>query len=124
VFHDGYVSVYTIDHGSEDLQETYLPALGAGWATQDLTKMTGLPTTSVTPGAVYHSGYTTPRLVLPGKPQHHRPDLPVRCRAPGPTLARPARPPAADDVPVPPQDGTRGNDQPHRGARSGHVKHE
>jgi hypothetical protein len=39
----------------------------------------------------------------------------VRCRAPGPALARPARPPAADDVPVPPQDGARGDDQPHRG---------
>ena len=39
----------------------------------------------------------------------------MRCRAPGPALARPARPPAADDVPVPPQDGARGDDQPHRG---------
>jgi hypothetical protein len=57
----------------------------------------------------------TPRLVLPGKPQHHRPDLSVRCRAPGPALARPAQPPAADDVPAPPQDGARSDDQPHRG---------
>ena len=39
----------------------------------------------------------------------------MRCRASGPALARPARPPAADDVPVPPQDGARGDDQLHRG---------
>ncbi len=36
----------------------------------------------------------------------------MRCRAPGPALARP---PAADDVTVPSQDGARGDDQPHRG---------
>ena len=67
------------------------------------------------PGQLAVDAAVTPRLVLPGKPQHHRPDLPVRCRAPGPALARPARPPAADDVPVPPQDGARSDDQPHRG---------
>ena len=40
----------------------------------------------------------SPRLVLPGQPQHHRPHLAMRCRAPATAPARQARPPAADDV--------------------------
>ena len=69
VLHDGYVSVYTVDgYGSQvgHLQETYLATLcapgcapGQGWATQDLTQYVGTPTTAVTPGADYHSGYTS-----------------------------------------------------------------
>jgi hypothetical protein len=69
VLHDGYVSVYTVDaSGSQigHLQETYLATLcapgcapGKGWATQDLTKYAGTPLTAVTPGADYHSGYTS-----------------------------------------------------------------
>jgi len=50
VAHDGYTSVYTVDAGGEpgvtagDLQETFLPALGAGWTTQDLSKLYQVPT--------------------------------------------------------------------------------
>ncbi|MGW0882683.1 hypothetical protein [Streptomyces sp. NPDC002671] len=37
VVHDGYSSVFTIDACSDDLQETYLTAMGAAWTTQDLS---------------------------------------------------------------------------------------
>jgi hypothetical protein len=57
--HDGYTSVYTIDGGSGDLQETYLPKLGGPWYTQDLTKQFHTPTSKVTPTALFHSGYTS-----------------------------------------------------------------
>lgn len=43
LFHTGYTSVYTADQGSDDLQETYLPALGDPWATQDLSAKYGTP---------------------------------------------------------------------------------
>jgi hypothetical protein len=68
VYHDGYVSVYTTDATSGDLQETYLAALctpgcaaGQGWATQDLTKYVGTPRVMVTtaPVAVLHDGYVS-----------------------------------------------------------------
>ena len=54
VAHDGYTSVYTIDAGDSthtkgDLQETYLPALGGPWYTQDLSKEVGTPASKVTP---------------------------------------------------------------------------
>lgn len=44
-----WASVFTIDSGSNgttlgDLQESYLPALGAGWTTQDLSKLFKVPT--------------------------------------------------------------------------------
>ena len=58
VFHSGYTSVYTVD-ASHDLQETYLPALGAAWITQDLSAKAGTPPTSWTPAAVFHNGYTS-----------------------------------------------------------------
>lgn len=32
-----WTSVYTIDSGSNDLQETWLPAIGGSWATQNLS---------------------------------------------------------------------------------------
>ena len=35
--HCGWTSVYTVDAASGDLQETYLPALGQPWHTQDLS---------------------------------------------------------------------------------------
>jgi hypothetical protein len=56
----------------------------------------------------------SPRLVLPGQPQHHRPHLAMRCRTPGTAPARQPRPPAADDVALPAQDRARSDDQPHR----------
>jgi hypothetical protein len=59
VVHDGYTSVYTVDASSGDLQETYLPAIGDSWSTQDLTANYGTPTTDWTPTAVYHSDYTS-----------------------------------------------------------------
>ncbi len=39
----GYTSVYTVDAASGDLQETYLPAIGDPWHTQDLTAKYGTP---------------------------------------------------------------------------------
>ena len=57
--HDGYTSVFTIDGGSGDLQETYLAKLGGSWATHDLTSLFHTPTSSVTPTALFHSGYTS-----------------------------------------------------------------
>ena len=36
VAHNGYASVYTVDAGSGDLQETFLPAIGDAWQTQDM----------------------------------------------------------------------------------------
>ncbi len=64
VVHDGYVSVYTIDagdstHAQGDLQETFLPFIGAGWLTQDLSTEFGTPPSHVTPAAVFHDGYTS-----------------------------------------------------------------
>jgi hypothetical protein len=58
VTHDGYTSVYTIDTNG-DLQETYLPAIGDAWATQDLSAKYGTPASDVTPAAVFHDGYTS-----------------------------------------------------------------
>jgi len=58
VVHDGYTSVYTID-ANGDLQETYLPAIGDSWSTQDLSANYGTPASKVTPTAVFHDGYTS-----------------------------------------------------------------
>ncbi|HTU75365.1 MAG TPA: arabinofuranosidase catalytic domain-containing protein [Trebonia sp.] len=64
--HDGYASVYTVDsgdssHAAGDLQETYLPAIGGSWSTQDLSKQTGAPPIAAgsSPAAVFHDGYTS-----------------------------------------------------------------
>jgi Alpha-L-arabinofuranosidase B, catalytic len=57
--HDGYTSVYTIDASNGDLQETYLPAMGGPWSTQNLSTEFGTPPTDVTPTALYHNGYTS-----------------------------------------------------------------
>jgi hypothetical protein len=43
VDHGGYASVYTIDSGSRDLQETYLPAMSDDWTTQDLSQVYKTP---------------------------------------------------------------------------------
>ena len=58
IVHDGYTSVYTVD-GNHDLQETYLPAMGDPWSTQDLSANYHTPPTTVTPTAVVHSGYAS-----------------------------------------------------------------
>ncbi len=58
-FHFGYTSVYTVDASSDHLQETYLPAMGDAWSTQDLSANYGTPATTVTPTAVVHAGYTS-----------------------------------------------------------------
>jgi hypothetical protein len=59
VFHFGYTSVYTVDSSNDHLQETYLPYMGDGWSTQDLSANYGTPATTVTPTAVVHTGYTS-----------------------------------------------------------------
>jgi hypothetical protein len=41
-----FTSLYNLDSGSDitgDLQETYLPAIGDSWSTQDLTKQDNGP---------------------------------------------------------------------------------
>ena len=53
--HCGWTSVYTVDAGSGDLQETYLPAIGDGWTTQNLSANFGTPPTGATPSAVFHT---------------------------------------------------------------------
>ncbi|WP_245796683.1 arabinofuranosidase catalytic domain-containing protein [Actinacidiphila alni] len=57
--HDGYTSVYTVDAKSGHLQETYLPAIGDGWSTQDLSDKFGTPASTTTPTAAFHDGYTS-----------------------------------------------------------------
>jgi hypothetical protein len=61
VFHDGYTSVYTVDKGSQDLQESYLPAIGDSWSTQNLSANYGTPAvnTQTPPAAVVHNGYVS-----------------------------------------------------------------
>jgi hypothetical protein len=61
VYHDGFTSVYTVDASSGDLQETYLPAIGDSWTTQDLTATYSLPpaTLGADPVALYHTGFTS-----------------------------------------------------------------
>lgn len=59
--HDGYTSVYTVDKGTNHLQETFLTALGQPWQTQDLSAKYGTPTdeNANSPAAVVHSGWTS-----------------------------------------------------------------
>ena len=61
VYHDGYTSVYTVDSSDGDLQETYLPAIGDPWKTQDLSASYGTPAVraSTAPAALYHSPNTS-----------------------------------------------------------------
>jgi hypothetical protein len=67
VYHDGFTSVYTVDANSGpirptyDLQETYLPAIGDSWVTQDLSAKYGLPSAipGFSPVALYHTGFTS-----------------------------------------------------------------
>jgi hypothetical protein len=57
--HDGYTSVYTVDASNGHLQETYLPAIGDPWTTQDLSAHYGTPPAGTTPTAVVHDGFTS-----------------------------------------------------------------
>jgi hypothetical protein len=59
IVHSGWVSVYTVDQDNAHLRETYLPAAGGAWATQDMTKDFGAPVTKSTPGVLVHDGYTS-----------------------------------------------------------------
>jgi hypothetical protein len=51
--HDGYTSVYTVDT-SGDLHETYLPAIGDPWSSQNLTTKYNTPPTDDLPSALLH----------------------------------------------------------------------
>jgi hypothetical protein len=53
-YHDAWTSVYTVDSSSRQLQETYLPAIGASWGTQSLSANYGTPSTSQTPTVLLH----------------------------------------------------------------------
>jgi hypothetical protein len=59
--HDGYTSVYTVDSANSDLQETYLPAIGDNWTTQNLSSTYGTPTVmaGTAPAALFHTGYAS-----------------------------------------------------------------
>ena len=66
VFHDGYTSVYTVDAGTGDLQETYLPGAGFPgdpWVTQDLSGPAARTPAGRWPGtspvAIVHDGYVS-----------------------------------------------------------------
>ena len=65
------------------------------------------------PGELVMNPSVSPRLVLPGQPQHHRPHLAMSRRAPGAAPARQPPPSAADDVVLPAQDRAGSDDQPH-----------
>ena len=53
-YHDAYTSVYTVDASNDQLQETYLPAIGDPWGTQSLSANYGTPTTNQTPIVLLH----------------------------------------------------------------------
>ena len=57
----------------------------------------------------------TPRPILARQPQHQRPDTAARPRPSGVAAAGSARPAATEDVTVPLQDGTGGDDEPQPG---------
>jgi hypothetical protein len=61
VFHDGYTSVFTINAAGHTLQETFLPALGDKWVTQNLSAKYHTPAVAAhtTPAVVYHGGYVS-----------------------------------------------------------------
>jgi len=68
LYHDGYVSVFTVGVG-HDIWETYLQAIGDSWAAHDLTKISNGPQTATTLTAVYHDGYTS--VYAAGDPLRH-----------------------------------------------------
>lgn len=57
----GWTSVYSVDASNGDLQETYLPALGDAWSTQDLSTNYGTPAVlaGTSPVALVHCGWTS-----------------------------------------------------------------
>jgi hypothetical protein len=58
VMHSGWTSVYTVDANGH-LQETYLPAIGDPWTTQDLSAKYGTPASITGAGVLVHDGYTS-----------------------------------------------------------------
>jgi hypothetical protein len=54
LYHDGYTSVYTVDASDVDLQETYLPAIGDAWTTQNLSAKYGTPQPAAIVSALLH----------------------------------------------------------------------
>ena len=84
MLHDGYTSVYTVNAKTGDLDETYLPAAGDPWLTQDLSATAGTP--QVLPGtqpvALYHDGYTSVYTVDASDGDLDETYLPALC-APG-----------------------------------------
>jgi hypothetical protein len=61
VFHDGYTSVYTINAFDDTLEETFLPAIGQRWQTQNMFISFGTPRVAAgtSPAALFHTGYTS-----------------------------------------------------------------
>jgi hypothetical protein len=61
LFHGGYTSVYTVNEADGTLQETYLPAIGDAWVTQNLSANYGTPPVAAdtSPAVVFHGGYVS-----------------------------------------------------------------
>ncbi|WP_194925869.1 hypothetical protein [Catenulispora pinisilvae] len=59
IMHGGYTSVYTVDAGTGHVRESYIPALGQNWATQDLSAKYSTPATTVAPTVAVHQGWTS-----------------------------------------------------------------
>jgi surface antigen len=61
IFHGGYTSVYTVNAADNTLQETYLPAIGDAWVTQNLSAHYGTPPVAdfSNPAVAFHGGYVS-----------------------------------------------------------------
>jgi hypothetical protein len=55
VYHSGYASIFTVDSAG-DVHESFLPAIGDGWQTRDLSQAAAIPKTSsvIQPSALEH----------------------------------------------------------------------
>jgi hypothetical protein len=56
LFHNGYLSAYTVDETSLDLETTYLSSPGGTWATENLSGDYQVPPTTETPVPLLHPG--------------------------------------------------------------------
>jgi hypothetical protein len=56
LFHNGYLSAYTVDETSLDLETTYLPAPGGSWSDENLSHDYQVPPTTETPVPLLHPG--------------------------------------------------------------------
>ena len=93
--------------GSQELVPARPSRRGAGSMPASLRICQTVDGATVTPSAASSpwTAAVTPRLILTRQPKHQRPDTAARRRASGVAAPGLARPAAAEDVTVPPQDG-------------------